>query len=93
MFNDRGATLAGAVISDEVMPNVIQLATGAWYDPERPGGLEKHGNPNVLTRDQGTSKLGQGTSAHSCLVDIEKWTGPAVIVTAHQPPRIVPRAP
>ena len=46
-----------------MIPGVVQLATGAWFDPETPGktgSLDKHGNPNVLTRDRGTSRLGQG---------------------------------
>jgi hypothetical protein len=30
----------------------------------------KHGNPNVLTRDCGSSRLGQGCSAQTCFVDI-----------------------
>lgn len=75
VWNDRGACLAGAIVSDQVMPGVIQLSTGAWYDPETPGGLEVHGNPNVLTRDRGTSRLGQGPSAHSTLVQVAKLDG------------------
>eukprot|EP00494_Astrolonche_serrata_P005264 UN05280 len=30
-------------------------------------------DPNVLTLDKGTSRLGQGSSAHSCLVEIERY--------------------
>lgn len=89
VFNDRGATLAGAVVTERVQPRAIQLATGAWFDPENPGApgsLCKHGNPNVLTLDKGTSRLGQGPSAHSCLVDVEPWRGPAPEVTAFEPP-------
>ncbi|MDC3173843.1 molybdopterin guanine dinucleotide-containing S/N-oxide reductase, partial [Candidatus Pelagibacter sp.] len=61
LFNDRGACLAGVIINDKVRPGVIQISTGAWYDPEdpkKPNSLCKHGNPNVLTPDKGTSKLG-----------------------------------
>ena len=49
--------------------------------------LEVHGNPNVLTRDAGTSKLAQGPAAHSCLVEVEKYDGelPAIRVFS-QPP-------
>ena len=75
-------------------PGVIQLATGAWYDPAAPGtekSLDKHGNPNVLTRDVGTSRLGQGPSAHSALVDIERFEGVLPPVTAHKPPSTVAR--
>ena len=74
VFNDRGACLAGAVISDGVRPGVVQLATGAWFDPVEPGTsgtLERHGNPNVLTLDIGTSQLAQGPSALTALVEVE----------------------
>ncbi|MER9002597.1 molybdopterin-dependent oxidoreductase [Mesorhizobium sp. M0862] len=77
LFNDRGACLAGAVLSDEILEGVVQLASGAWYHPQdygTPGSLDLHGNPNMLTRDEGTSYLGQGPSAQSVLVEIEKFT-------------------
>ena len=51
VFNQRGACLAGVIVSDQMMPGVVQMSTGAWYDPldpNRPGSLCKHGNPNVL---------------------------------------------
>ena len=91
-YNDRGACLAGAVISEEVSPGIVQLPTGAWYDPEVPGeigSLCKHGNPNVLTPDKGTSKLAQGPIAHSCLVELAKYEGEPPPVTAFEPPRIL----
>ena len=40
---------------------------GNIYDPD----IDGDGIPNVLCLDKGTSKLGQGPIAHSCLVDIE----------------------
>ena len=91
LFNDRGACLGGVVIDDTIRPGVVQMSTGAWYDPENPaepGSLCKHGNPNVLTRDKGTSRLGQGPSAHSCLIEVERYENPPP-VTAHQPPVII----
>lgn len=86
IWNDRGQTLAGAVLCDGIMRGVIQLATGAWYDPLEPMGLDKHGNPNVLTRDQGTSRLGQAPIANSCLVQLERWLKPLPDITVHRPP-------
>ncbi len=78
----------GAQVAAAVRPGVVVLATGAWYDPEAPGGLDRHGNSNVLTRDKGTSRLSQGPSVHSALVEVEKLVGAAPEVEAFEPPEI-----
>ncbi|MFQ3622856.1 MAG: molybdopterin-dependent oxidoreductase [Acetobacteraceae bacterium] len=91
VFNDRGACLAGAVVTEGILRGVVAMATGAWLDPLEPGvpgSLCVHGNPNVLTRDEGTSRLGQGPVAQSCLVEIERWRGPLPPVRVHAPPVI-----
>ena len=93
VFNQRGACLCGARLTEDIMPGVLMIATGAWLDPDIAGdsGLDcKHGNPNVLTPDRGTSSLAQGPAAHSCLVEIEPWAGTLVEVTAFTAPDIVP---
>jgi biotin/methionine sulfoxide reductase len=90
VFNGRGACLAGAVLDAGVMPGVVVMATGAWFDPAAAGEPERHGNPNVLTLDIGTSPLAQGTSALTALVEIERWTAPAPAVRAFTPPVLVP---
>jgi biotin/methionine sulfoxide reductase len=87
LHNDRGACLAGAVLTDSVSPGVVRLSCGAWYDPG-PDGTCMHGNANVLTFDRGTSKLGQGPSSATVLIDIERLTAAALPVTAFVPPRI-----
>ena len=99
LFNERGACLAGAVVTDHVRPGVVQLATGAWFDPAPStsvGGNALpfcvHGNANVLTRDAGTSKLAQGSTAQTCLIEMEKWTGPVPPVMVFTPPEVVDRA-
>jgi biotin/methionine sulfoxide reductase len=89
VFNDRGAILAGAVLTDDIRPGVIQISTGAWYDPLEPGtigSLDKHGNPNVLTLDKGTSRLAQGPSAQTTLVQVEKFDGDSPPVSAFNSP-------
>ena len=89
LFNDRGACLAGVVLSDALRPGVVQLSTGAWYDPEDPAAenpLCVHGNPNVLTRDAGTSRLAQGCTGQLCLVEIERFDGPLPRIQAFDPP-------
>jgi biotin/methionine sulfoxide reductase len=91
VFNDRGACLGGLRLDPGLMRGVAMMATGAWYDPMEPGvpgSMCVHGNPNVLTADVGTSKLGQGPSAQSCLIEVEKWTAPLPPVRVHLPPVI-----
>lgn len=94
VFNGRGQCLAGLQLSDRIRPGVVQLPTGAWYDPLEPGTtgtLDRHGNPNVLTSDKGTSSLAQAPAAHSALVDVERWTGPDLPVRAFEPPAFASR--
>jgi len=91
IFNDRGACLAGVQLTDSIRRGVIELPTGSWYEPQdysNPDSLEIHGNPNVLTRDIGTSKLAQGPSAHSCLVEIERYDQPLPEVRSFQQPTV-----
>jgi biotin/methionine sulfoxide reductase len=91
LFNDRGACLAGVRLTDGLRPSVAAMATGAWFDPAEPGhpgSLCVHGNPNVLTRDAGTSRLAQGPSPQSCLVEIERFAGPLPPVHVHSLPLI-----
>ena len=88
VFNDRGACLGSVVIDAAMRSGVVQMSTGSWYDPDETG-MCKHGNPNVLTRDKGTSKLGQGPSAHSCLIEVELFKDAPPPVTAHEPPQII----
>ena len=91
LHNERGATISVAIPDPGVRQGVVMLATGAWYDPDLEGDETccKHGNPNTLTRDQGTSELAQGPGAMTCLVDIERLSGPAPEVTAFVPPVIL----
>ncbi|MBV9152248.1 MAG: molybdopterin-dependent oxidoreductase, partial [Alphaproteobacteria bacterium] len=89
LYNDRGACLAGAVLSNALRPGVVQLSTGAWYDPEDPTAKRPfcvHGNPNVLTRDAGTSRLAQGSIGQLTLVEVERFDGPLPPIRAYDPP-------
>jgi len=73
VFNDRGACLAGVVVDDRLRHDVVQLATGAWFDPADPADPDAmcvHGNPNVLTDDAGTSSLARGCTGAHVLVQV-----------------------
>jgi biotin/methionine sulfoxide reductase len=97
LYNDRGACLAGAVLSDALRPGVVQLSTGAWFDPawldeagptaDRP--LCVHGNPNVLTADVCTSRLAQGSTGQLTRVEIERFEGFLPPIRAFDPPDTV----
>lgn len=91
IFNERGACLAGVVLTDALLPRVVQLPTGAWFDPSDPNipaSIEKHGNPNVLTPDRGSSRLAQGPSCNSTLVQVVRFDEAPPEITAFQPPAI-----
>lgn len=93
LHNARGALLAVVSVSVNIKPGVVQLPTGAWYDPvdpkaERP--LCRHGNPNVLTRDIGTSALAQGCSGQITVIQATRFTGDAGPVQAFSP--LIPAA-
>src|SRR5271166_691501 len=108
VFNDRGAMLAGAVLSDQVRPGVIQIATGVWFDPIVPGeigSLDKHGNPNVLTHIEtcagsgGAKRAGRGReirqagTAYNCFRSADRQAASAVLKqTASRPGARRPRS-
>ena len=89
LFNERGACLASVTLTDGIRRGVIQLPTGAWYDPadpkeEKP--LCVHGNPNVLTRDIGTLALAQGCTGQLTTVQVERFDGNLPPIQAYDPP-------
>jgi biotin/methionine sulfoxide reductase len=89
LYNARGACLAAAKVTADIREGVVQLPTGAWYDPEDPAEdapLCVHGNPNVLTRDVGTSRLAQGCTGQLTTVELERFTGNLPPIQAYDPP-------
>jgi biotin/methionine sulfoxide reductase len=89
LFNERGACLAALRLTTDIRPGVVQLPTGAWYDPDDPeeeNPLCVHGNPNVLTRDVGTSALAQGCTGQLTAVEVEKFEGNLPPIRAFIPP-------
>lgn len=73
LWNARGSCLASICVDDAVMDGVVVLPTGAWFTPST--GMDIAGNPNVLTADIPTSEFGQGCSAYTCLVRVDKYEG------------------
>ena len=76
-------------VTEDVCPGVVHLPTGAWYDPADPdeeAPLCVHGNPNVLTRDVGTSRLAQGCTGQLTAVEVERFAGNLPPIRAYDPP-------
>jgi biotin/methionine sulfoxide reductase len=87
IFNDRGSCLAGVTLTEDVRPGVVQLSTGAWYDPDPDDpSFCRHGNPNVLTADRPSSALSQGTTGQLAMVEIEPYAATPPEVSVHGPP-------
>jgi biotin/methionine sulfoxide reductase len=90
VFNDRGSCLAGVVVDDGMLESVVQLSTGAWYDPLNradPGSMCVHGSVNVLTADVGSSSLSRGCTGQHVLVEIERYAfDPPVTRSVRTPP-------
>lgn len=82
----RGQVLAGAVVTEGIRPGVICLHEGAWPDLDPQVGICKNGAVNVLTKDIPTSRLGNGCAGNTALAWLEKYTGPALPLTAFDPP-------
>ncbi len=51
VFNDIGATILPAQVSDRIAPGVVSIKEGAWYTPGADG-ADSRGCANVLTTDR-----------------------------------------
>ena len=64
LYNNRGTVIAGAVLSDKIMPGVVSLSEGAW--PQLDGkGRCNNGQVNFLTSSRRTSGL-SGWQQRTC---------------------------
>lgn len=87
VWNGRGQVLAGAVVTEGIRPGVLCIHEGGWPDLEpSAGGICKNGAVNVLTKDLPSSRLGNGCAGNTALAWVEKYTGPALTLTAFDPP-------
>ena len=69
VFNDRGKLAIAAWVTERIIPGVVSIPEGAWYDPDE-NGIDRGGCANVLTRDD-YSPGGASTLKHA-LVQVSK---------------------
>jgi anaerobic dimethyl sulfoxide reductase subunit A len=69
VFNDRGETILPAKVTERIMPGVVEIPEGAWYDPDE-NGVDRGGNPNVLTKD--SPSPGGCFPSNTSLVEVAK---------------------
>ncbi len=71
IYNERGAVLGGAYITNRIKPGVVYMDHGARYDPIIPGELDRGGAINTITPHNTTSKKATGMAVSSFLVEVE----------------------
>ena len=69
VFNDRGKVLIEAYVTDRIMPGVVNIGHGGWFDIDEQG-VDRGGCDNTLTPD--IHSPGGAWSANTTLVEIKK---------------------
>jgi len=69
VFNDRGEVVIRAAVTERIMPGVVDLPQGAWYDPDARG-VDRGGCANVLSSDRVSP--GGAVPYNTGLVQVEK---------------------
>jgi len=72
IYNERGGVLAGAYVTERIMPGVISIDHGAKYDPIVPGELDRGGAINTISPGKLTSKNATGMATSGFLVQFER---------------------
>ena len=74
IYNERGAVLGGAYVTERIMPGAVSMDHGARYDPIILGELDRGGAINTISPHNTTSKNATGMVVSSYLVEVEKVT-------------------
>jgi len=69
VFNDRGEMSITARVTERMMPGVVDVPHGAWYDPDA-GGVDRGGCANVLTGEEYSP--GGSFPYNTALVEVRK---------------------
>jgi len=72
IYNDRGTLLAGAYITERIMPGVVYIDHGAKWDPIAVGEIDRGGAINTIVPRNTTSKNAVGHAVSGFLAQVEK---------------------
>ena len=88
LYNDRGTVIAGAVVSDDIMPGVVSIYEGGWPQLDSKGRCNS-GLVNFLTSTQRSSGLSEATTANTVLCSMRKCEDPEGPNLAYEKPAII----
>ncbi len=72
IYNERGTVLAGAYVTERIIPGAVGIDHGAKYDPIVPGEIDRGGVINTIVPRNCTSKNTVGMAVSGFLVEVEK---------------------
>jgi trimethylamine-N-oxide reductase (cytochrome c) len=87
LYNGRGALIAGAQVTNQIMKGVVSLEEGNWVQFDSRGRCNS-GAINVITTSIASSGLSQATSANTCIASLKKCTDAESENRAFEPPVI-----
>ena len=70
VWNDRGRMVVPVLLTEEIIPGVVAIAEGAWYESDSQG-RDISGSINVLTSQEPTP-LAKGNPQHTNLVEVKR---------------------
>ncbi|EPI8890323.1 DMSO/selenate family reductase complex A subunit, partial [Escherichia coli] len=70
IYNDRGVSIIPVEITPRIIPGVVAMQAGAWWQPDAQG-IDRGGCANVLSSTRITA-LAKGNSHQTMLVEVEK---------------------
>lgn len=88
VYNERGAIIVGAVVTDNIMKGVISIYEGCWPSVDSKGRCNS-GLVNFLTSSRRSSGLSQATTVNTVLASVKKCTDPDGPNKAYDPPEIL----
>ncbi len=88
LYNNRGTVIAGAVVSDDIMPGVVSIYEGCWPQLDSKGRCNS-GLVNFLTSTQRASGLSEATTANTSLISMRKCLDPEGPNLAYEKPAII----